>query len=285
VCFVTSVTISFYSCTAQAPKASLKTDIDTLSYAVGLANTEGLEGYLLQQGMDSAYVKDFIAGFLEGSKIKKGDKKAEARMMGINIGHNFMSNFDNISRNILGEDTTKVLSKDNLIAGFVDGARGKQTIMPRENANDYVRVASEKLRAEALEKMYGEEKKANQKYLDDNKSKDGVVTLPSGLQYKVLVEGKGAKPTATDRVKVLYEGKLINDTIFDSTAKRNNEPATFGVGQVIKGWTEGLQLMPVGSKYQFFIPYDLAYGANGSQPNIPPFATLIFEVELLDIVK
>lgn len=126
-------------------------------------------------------------------------------------------------------------------------------------------------------------KEAGEKYLAENGKKDGVVTLPSGLQYQVLREGNGKKPKATDSVKCHYEGFLIDGTVFDSSVQRG-EPAVFGLQQVIAGWTEGLQLMQEGAKYRFFIPYRLAYGEGGAGQMIPPFATLIFDVELIEVV-
>lgn len=122
-----------------------------------------------------------------------------------------------------------------------------------------------------------------QAYLDENAKKEGVVTLPSGLQYVVLSEGKGKKPTATDQVKCHYEGMLVDGTLFDSSVQRG-EPATFGLNQVIAGWTEGLQLMQEGAKYRFFIPYHLGYGEQGAGAAIPPFAALIFDVELIEVI-
>ena len=126
-------------------------------------------------------------------------------------------------------------------------------------------------------------KEAGEKYLAENGKKDGVVTLPSGLQYQVLREGNGRKPSAKDSVKCHYEGFLIDGTVFDSSVQRG-EPAVFGLQQVIAGWTEGLQLMQEGAKYRFFIPYRLAYGEGGAGQMIPPFATLIFDVELIEVV-
>jgi FKBP-type peptidyl-prolyl cis-trans isomerase FklB len=136
---------------------------------------------------------------------------------------------------------------------------------------------------EAKIQVIGEEnKKEGDAFLAANKSKEGVVTLPSGLQYKILQEGSGPKPTASDSVVCNYRGTLLNNTEFDSSYKRG-QPATFPVGQVIHGWTEALQLMPVGSKWQLFVPPDLAYGTRGAGPDIGPNATLVFEVELLSI--
>lgn len=121
-----------------------------------------------------------------------------------------------------------------------------------------------------------------EKFLAENGKKEGVVTLPSGLQYQVLKEGNGCKPKATDQVKCHYEGTLIDGTMFDSSIKRG-EPATFPLNQVIAGWTEGLQLMQEGAKYRFFIPYNLGYGERGAGASIPPYSTLIFDVELIEV--
>lgn len=125
-------------------------------------------------------------------------------------------------------------------------------------------------------------KAAGEAFLAENGKKDGVVTLPSGLQYQVLKEGDGKKPSATDQVVCHYEGTLIDGTVFDSSYKRN-QPATFGLNQVIPGWTEGVQLMQEGAKYRFFIPYKLAYGERGAGAQIPPFAALVFDVELIEV--
>ena len=125
-------------------------------------------------------------------------------------------------------------------------------------------------------------KAAGEAFLAENGKKDGVVTLPSGLQYQVLKEGNGKKPSATDQVVCHYEGTLIDGTIFDSSYQRN-QPATFGLNQVIAGWTEGVQLMQEGAKYRFFIPYNLAYGERGAGAQIPPFAALVFDVELIEV--
>ena len=278
-----SVILSFFSCTAQTPKASMKTEIDSLSYAFGLVNTQGIDQFLLQQGVDSAHIKDFIAGFMEGAKINKEDKALNARMLGQGIGKNVGSSIDNMSRSLFGGDTTKILNKANLLAGFADGVLNKKFLMPREDAEVFVNTTSERIKLASLEKQYAEAKAANLKFLEDNKSKDGVVALPSGLQYKVVKEGTGAKPVATDMVKVNYSGSTIDGNVFDSTEKHGGQPSTFRLDGVIKGWTEGIQLMTVGSKYTFYVPYDLAYGAEGRPGSIPPFSTLIFDVDLLAI--
>ena len=137
--------------------------------------------------------------------------------------------------------------------------------------------------ADKTEEQSRKAKSAGEDFLAANAKKEGVVTLPSGLQYQVLREGNGKRPKATDQVRCHYEGTLINGTVFDSSYKRG-EPAVFGLNQVIKGWTEGVQLMQEGAKYRFFIPYDLAYGERGAGQQIPPFAALIFDVELIEVI-
>jgi len=146
---------------------------------------------------------------------------------------------------------------------------------------DFFQKQEEKQRATAAEK--GKTAKVDgEKYLAENAQKEGVVTLPSGLQYKVLREGNGKKPKATDQVKCHYEGMLVDGTMFDSSVQRG-EPATFPLNGVIAGWTEGLQLMKEGGKYRFFIPYNLGYGERGAGASIPPFAALVFDVELVTV--
>jgi len=148
---------------------------------------------------------------------------------------------------------------------------------------DYFQKKEQAMNAERAEKGKAA-KEAGEKYLAENAKKEGVVTLPSGLQYQVLKEGNGKKPTAKDSVKCHYEGFLIDGTVFDSSVQRG-EPAVFGLQQVIAGWTEGLQLMQEGAKYRFFIPYRLAYGEGGAGQLIPPYAALIFDVELISVEK
>ena len=145
---------------------------------------------------------------------------------------------------------------------------------------DFFKKQEEKQRAAAAEAGKAA-REAGEKYLAENAKKEGVVTLPSGLQYKVLTEGNGKKPKATDKVKCHYEGMLIDGTLFDSSIQRG-EPATFPLNGVIAGWTEGLQLMAEGSKYRLFIPYNLGYGERGAGASIPPYAALVFDVELIE---
>ncbi|MGA7848453.1 MAG: FKBP-type peptidyl-prolyl cis-trans isomerase [Terriglobales bacterium] len=174
----------------------------------------------------------------------------------------------------------------NLVSqGMKDALSGAKPRLTQEEAQAVLTEVQTEVRKEQQEKMQAAaatNKSEGEAFLAANKSKEGVVTLPDGLQYKILNAGTGPKPTASDSVVCNYRGTLINGTEFDSSYKRG-QPATFGVGQVIKGWTEALQLMPVGSKWQLFIPSSLAYGERGAGADIGPNATLIFEVELLSI--
>ena len=172
-----------------------------------------------------------------------------------------------------------------LVQGLKDSLAGGKMRLTQEEAQAVLTQVQAEIRKKQQEKMQVEgaaNKKQGDEFLAANKSKEGVVTLPSGLQYKILTQGTGPKPTATDSVVCNYRGTLINGTEFDSSYKRG-EPATFPVNGVIKGWTEALQLMPVGSKWQLFVPSDLAYGERSPGPEITPDSTLIFEVELLSI--
>lgn len=178
------------------------------------------------------------------------------------------------------------LSIEDFAAAIRDVIAGNELKVSNREAQtivqDYFRKQEEKLNAERAEK--GKAAKAEgEKYLAENAKKDGVVTLPSGLQYMVLKEGDGKKPKAADKVKCHYEGFLIDGTVFDSSVQRG-EPAVFPLNQVIAGWTEGLQLMQEGAKYRFFIPYILGYGEGGAGASIPPYAALIFDVELLEVL-
>ena len=177
------------------------------------------------------------------------------------------------------------LNASDFAQAVKDMIDGKEPQVPTAEAQqiveDFFRRQEEKQRAEAAEKYKGA-KSEGEKYLSENAKKEGVVTLPSGLQYKVLKEGNGKSPKATDKVVCHYEGMLIDGTMFDSSIQRG-EPATFPLNGVIAGWTEGLQLMKEGAKYRFFIPYQLGYGERGAGTSIPPFATLVFDVELIEV--
>ena len=274
---------SLASCTAQAPKANLKTDIDSLSYSIGMAQTQGLKGYLTGRlDVDTAYMAEFIKGLNEGAN--KTSKKDIAYMAGLQIGQQISNQMmKGINQELFAGDSTKTISKDNFMAGFIAGTLEKGGVMTMEAAQEYTRTAMETIKAKAMEEKYADNKAAGEKFLAENKAKEGVKTTESGLQYKVITEGKGEIPADTCKVKVNYKGTLIDGTEFDSSYKRN-EPATFRANQVIKGWTEALTMMPVGSKWELYIPQELAYGSRESG-QIKPFSALIFEVELVGIEK
>jgi peptidyl-prolyl cis-trans isomerase len=177
------------------------------------------------------------------------------------------------------------LSIDDFAQAIKDVVAGGQLKLDETEAQvivqEFFQKQEEKQRATAAE-MGKKAKEEGEKYLAENAKKEGVVTLPSGLQYLVIKEGNGKRPKATDKVKCHYEGMLVDGTLFDSSVQRG-EPATFPLNQVIAGWTEGLQLMTEGSKYRFFIPYTLGYGERGAGASIPPFAALVFDVELIEV--
>ena len=179
------------------------------------------------------------------------------------------------------------IDSDVFMRGFKDALAGRKTQLTDDEARTAITEIQNQMRAQQAQKLQEQSsanKKQGEEFLSANKAKEGVVALPSGLQYKVLQEGTGPKPAATDTVVCNYRGTLIDGKEFDSSAKHGG-PATFPVSGVIKGWTEALQLMPVGSKWQLFIPSDLAYADRGAGQDIGPGATLIFEVELVSIQK
>lgn len=187
--------------------------------------------------------------------------------LGMGIGQNLLS---------MG---VKEMSFEDFVKGIKDILSGNNTEMTHTEAQKVVNEHFRKLSEEA----YAVNKAAGEKFLAENAKKQGVVALPSGLQYEVIKEGNGKKPSATDRVQCHYEGTLIDGTVFDSSIKRG-EPAVFGVNQVIRGWVEALQLMKEGAKWRLYIPYNMAYGENGAGEMIPPYSALIFDVELIKVL-
>ena len=260
----------------------LNNSSDSVSYTGGMAITNGLVPYLQQQGVDTAYMADFIQGFKE--MIKSGDDpKKAAYVMGMDIAKQLsMTILPNITKEFT--DTPDSIVKEKLLQGFSAALENDTTLFTQKAAEEYFRTKQQMNKDAKQEKLYGANREAGRKFLEENAKKDSVVTLPSGLQYQVLVKGEGEVPQATDRVKVHYEGRLIDGTVFDASSRHGGEPAEFTPQQVIPGWTEALTMMPVGSKWRLFIPYDLAYG-DRDQGQIKPYSTLIFDVELVEIVK
>lgn len=278
------VAAGMVSCGKSTPKANLKSDVDTLSYAIGMAQTQGLKEYLVERmDVDTTYMKEFIKGLNEGANAGD-DKKKAAYYAGIQIGQQ-ISNImmKNINREVFGNDSTKTISLKNFMAGFVSGVTGKNGLMTAEQAGQTAQTKMQQMKAEQMMKQYGPNKEKGEKFLAENAKKEGVKTLPSGVQYKVIKEGSGAIPADTSKVKVNYEGRTIDGKVFDSSYKRN-QPLTLRCNQTIKGWTDAMVHMPVGSVWEVYIPQNLAYGER-EQGDIKPFSVLIFKIELLGIEK
>ena len=270
---------------APAPVVVVDTiNVRDFSYIFGKANTNGLKDYLVQRmGVDTAYIADFLTGFDAGA-LTESDKRQKARLAGMEIRSQVENQIiPQIQRQI--DDSLDILVPSRFIEGFRTGISGQNDQMPIsvDSAQNVIRKQMDYYHQTKMEKKFGANRKAGEDFLRENAKNKDVVVTPSGLQYKVLTKGTGEVPTATQRVKVNYEGHLIDGTEFDSSYKRN-EPATFACNQVIKGWTEALTMMPVGSKWELYIPQELAYGDRESG-KIPPFSALIFTVELLEIVK
>ena len=275
--------VMMFACGNGTPKANLKSDVDTVSYAIGMAQTQGLKEYLVGRlGVDTAYMDDFIKGLNEGANAGD-DKKKAAYYAGIQIGQQISNQMvKGINHELFGEDSTKTISLKNFMAGFIAGTVGKGGLMTVDSAAQVAQDMMRAIKAKNLEKEFGGNKAEGEKFLAENGKKEGVKLLPSGVQYKVIKEGTGAMPKDTSLVKVHYEGKTIDGKVFDSSYKRN-EPADFRANQVIKGWTDALVHMPAGSIWEVYIPQDLAYGERQQGTDIKPFSVLIFKIELLEV--
>ena len=270
------------ACGNSTPKADLKNDVDSMSYALGMAQTQGLKEYLQERmGVDTTYINDFIKGLNEGANLGD-DKRKAAYFAGIQIGQQISQQMvKGINHQVFGDDSTQTISLKNFMAGFISGTTGKGGIMTLDQADVMARTKMEALKSQAMEKQYGANKKEGEDFLANNKKKEGIKVLPSGVQYKVIKEGNGAIPADTTMVKVHYEGRTIDGNVFDSSYKRES-PITLRCNQVIKGWTDALVHMPVGSVWEVYIPQELAYGSR-DQGQIKPFSALIFKIELISI--
>ena len=275
--------------TFSSVQAQSAARIDSLSYSMGMAQTQGLKDYLSKQlKIDVNYMDDFVKGLKEG--VAESSQAKAAYYAGTQIGQQILRQMmPGLNKELFGAESTKSISLDQFMAGFISGVTGKDGKMTVDSANQVARRLMEQVKNDALMEQYGDNKKAGEDFIAAQaklakKKKSGITVLPSGLIYKVLVKGNGPVAKETDKVKVKYEGRLIDGTVFDSTEKHGGEPATFSPSQVIKGWTEALTLMPVGSKWQLYIPQELAYG-NRDAGQIKPFSALIFDVEVLEIVE
>lgn len=253
----------------------LATFNDSLSYAAGKTATTGLLPYLVQQlKVDTAYMADFVKGF-KGATAHHNEPGYNAYQAGTQIAQ--MANqriLPSMKADFEGSD--KVISDELFYKGFVASLMKDESLIGDTAALNFFDRTNKTVKAQVAEAY----KKQNADWLVENAKKEGVVTLPSGLQYKVLTMGTGEKPQKEHTVEVKYEGKMIDGTVFDSSYERNPQTTKFRCDQVIKGWTEALQLMPTGSKWELYIPQELAYGERQAG-KIKPFSTLIFTVELL----
>ncbi|WP_308273029.1 FKBP-type peptidyl-prolyl cis-trans isomerase [Prevotella sp.] len=284
--FVAAMAIAAASIVAScgnstSSKPNLKNDVDTLSYAMGMAQTQGLKQYLAQMEIDTTYMDAFIKGLNEGANAGD-DKKKAAYYMGIQIGQQISNRMvKGINHELFGEDSTKTISLKNFMAGFIQGVKGKKGLMTVEQAGQVAQMKMMSIKAKNMEEQYGPLKKKGEEWMATNAKKPGVKTLPSGVQYKVIKEGAGQMPKDTSVVKVNYEGRLIDGTVFDSSYK-NGQPVTLRANQVIKGWTEALVHMPAGSVWEVYIPQELAYG-DREQGQIKPYSPLVFKIELISV--
>jgi len=278
--------VTLFSCTSQAPQGNLKTDIDSLSYAYGVQATQDLDEYLQQMGITGTAREEFFKNVLIASKIDAKDtvsmkrvtenvNRAKALAMGQQVGIQVSTvMFSQTNETVFGVDSTQSLNKAQYLAGFLAAAQKKKLLMKQDDTQKYVETRT----AAIQEKINAPIKEKNQAFLDKNKSAAGVVTTASGLQYKVVKDATGVKPAMGDTVLVNY--KLAD---IDGKQIQSNDSIKFVIGSVIPGWTEGIQLMSPGAKYTFYIPYNLGYGEMGRRPNIGPYATLIFDVDLLKV--
>jgi FKBP-type peptidyl-prolyl cis-trans isomerase FklB len=269
------------SCTSFTRKSEWKTDIDTLSYFWGMARAEGIKNYLtMQAGVDTNYMEAFYKGFRDGAKHYGPEDIAymEGKRIALMINNQWYSNMN--SEIFLG-DSGLTLNRHLMLSGFYQGVRNNDDAKTMQ-AQSYSQMMLERVKDGYKRTKFADLIAVGEKLLADNAGKADIQTTSSGLQYRIVTEGTGALPGDRAKVKVNYRGTLADGTEFDSSYK-NGAPTTFRVNSVIRGWTEALKMMPVGSKWELFIPQDLAYGTGGQLPTIPPYSTLIFEVELLEI--
>ena len=248
---------------------------DTISYSIGMGRAIRVyKDQLPYDIVDSATIKEFVKGFMDAAKDPEDTKKL-AYALGFEIGCQEMTQaFVGLSENLFGAG--EEFNRNNYISGFRDGMLDNWNIMTFDEADD----TSNRLYEYLSQRQYDKVKEENAAFLEKKAKEENVVKTPSGLLYQVIKLGDGGpKPTATSDVEVRYRGELIDGTVFDEATT----PITLNLSGVIKGWTEGLQLMSVGDKYRFFIPYNLGYGEQGAGGDIKPYATLIFEVELVNI--
>lgn len=284
--------LAMASCNGGSPSASLKTDVDSVSYELGLANTNGISAYFEQMQLDSAYRDDFLRGIIEGAQVGE-NKKKQAYLLGLQAGQQMgQQMIPYLENRLFAGDSTQHLSLKNVLAGFAAGLKNKtaleidgKKIGPAE-ANERLNEDMQAISSRFMEQRYGDKKKAAVEYMQKVAKEEGVKPLNGGVYYKVLTEGNGEKPAANATVMVNYEGRLVDGKVFDSSIQRSpDKPVGMPVQGVIEGMKTALMAMPVGSEWEIYIPYEKAYGEMGQGEEIPPFSDLIFKVKLVEIKK
>ena len=272
------------SCGNGTPKADMKNDVDSLSYAIGMAQTQGLQDYLvMRMGVDTTYMDEFVKGLNEGVNTGS-DKKKQAYYAGLQIGQQVSEQMiKGLNMELFGEDSTQTVSLKSFMAGFVAGTLKKDGKMTMEEATKYAETTMRTVKARQMEKNFGENKKAGEEFLAAKAKEEGVKKIEgTGVLYEVLTEGNGEIPADTSVVKVRYEGSLIDGTVFDGNMDAK-EPMSIRCTNVIQGWTAALTHMPVGSKWKVYIPQEMAYGEREAGDKIKPFSTLVFVIDLVGI--
>ena len=274
------------SCGNGTPKANMKSDVDSLCYAIGMAQSQGLKDYLvMRMGVDTTYLNEFIKGLNDGANAG-GDKKQQAYYAGLQIGQQVSTQMiEGLQHEIYGEDSTQHVSQSNFMAGFVAGTLEDTTLMTMDAANEYAQANMRVIKARQMQAQYGDNKKAGEDFMAEVAKKDGIKQIEeSGVYYEVLTEGAGQIPADTSLVQVKYEGTLIDGTVFDGNMDQE-KPMTFRCNQVIPGWTMALTHMPAGSKWKVYIPQEMAYGEREAGDKIKPFSTLVFVIDLVSVGK
>ncbi len=277
--------VAFIACNkggSSSASTEKSPELDSLAYNLGLAQSGGLKQYMMMQlGVDSAHIDDFIKGLKAGAE--SSDESQAAYNKGLQVGGDVVNMAKGLTMQVYGEDSTKQIGTEQIVAGLVDGlkmADGAEKQAKLDAANNSFNSSLETMHKKMLDEKYGPWKKQNQEYLTKNKSAEGVTTLPSGVQYKVIEPGAGKAFGADSIVKCDYVGKLIDGKEFDSSKKEGRDPIQVNLKHpsVIPGWVEVLKIMPKGATWEVTIPDSLGYGER-EMGDIKPYSTLIFTIE------
>ena len=266
----------------KSVKADLQDNVDSLTYELGIAQGYGLKNYMqMQLRVDTTYMDEFIRGMKQGA-LNEPDPKQHAYMQGVEIGQQVLQMSESLTGDVYPNDSTASVSVENLLAGIISSLKGEAGETGDEAYEKFQALMAPIQMANLLAE-YGDNKAAGEAYLAENAKKEGVVVLPSGVQYLVLEEGHGDVPSDSAKVDVNYEGKLVDGTIFDSSLNEGRKPLTINMAnpRVVPGFGEVIKMMPVGAKWEVVIPQDQAYGEKRSG-KIMPFSTLIFTIERLN---